>query len=457
MTVANTSEAHNGNSGSSSKPHVQFDTQILRINPHDVGNIIHTDPTVPFLSGWTLTPPSPPTPSYKSLNTAAQSLRETSISLAFPTETVYGLAASALSTSAVQNIFDTKNRPADNPLIVHIHSLPQLMDLLKPHGLPKIYSPLIDRFWPGPLTIILPLPSTSPLSPLTTAGLHTFGARMPSSLLSLLLLKLTNVPLAAPSANTSTKPSPTTAGHVYHDLHGKIKYILEDTTSPSCPVGVESTVVDGTCNPPAILRPGGVSLEQIQQVPGWESTVIGYKDKALEQNEVARAPGMKYRHYAPRARVILFSSECPQPQLRDLLPFLLLSSPSSPSLVSAEENIKDTIGIGIIRTHAWTPLISSPSSKIEPSTTANADIPPTIPISSYATDISIESIISLKVHDIWLGPKAASVAHGLFSALRALDDYEASVIFVEGIKEDEGPVAAAVMNRLRKASEREIM
>jgi len=170
------------------------------------------------------------------LRQAAKHLRESTIPVGFPTETVYGLGADATRSSAVKGIYKAKGRPSDNPLIIHVCDLAMLQGLLVPAGksasrdedlLPPIYKPLIERFWPGPLTILLPNPQPSKLAPEVTAGLPSFGARMPDSALALSLIHLVGVPLAAPSANASTKPSPTTAEHVRHDLAGKIEVILD--------------------------------------------------------------------------------------------------------------------------------------------------------------------------------------------------------------------------------------
>ncbi|KAK4144939.1 Threonylcarbamoyl-AMP synthase, partial [Dichotomopilus funicola] len=215
------------------------------------------------------------------LREAAHLLRTSAIPVAFPTETVYGLGADATRSDAVRGIYTAKGRPSDNPLIVHVCDLDMLRGLVRPgwtrkttnpgtesgpeeedDPIPAIYHPLIRAFWPGPLTILLPLPAptitptptTNPLAPEVTSTLPTFGARLPSSSLARTLIRLTSRPLAAPSANASTRPSPTTAQHVYDDLHGKIELVLD---GGACEVGVESTVVDGLCVPPVVLRPGG--------------------------------------------------------------------------------------------------------------------------------------------------------------------------------------------------------
>ena len=242
------------------------------------------------------------------LDEAAQHLKTSSIPVGFPTETVYGLGADATRSDAVKGIYKAKGRPSDNPLIVHVSDLTMLRSYLVPavdgtDSIPQIYKPLIERFWPGPLTILLPNPTSSKLAPEVTAGLPSFGARIPDSPLALSLIHLVGVPLAAPSANASTKPSPTTAEHVRNDLDGRIELILD---GGPCLVGVESTVVDGICNPPVVLRPGGVSIDRIRECEGWEAVVKGYKDASEVGTAAPRAPGMKYKHYSPKAKVVLY-------------------------------------------------------------------------------------------------------------------------------------------------------
>ncbi|KAL1998791.1 hypothetical protein VTN02DRAFT_5558 [Thermoascus thermophilus] len=227
------------------------------------------------LSEWWAAERSRGTPEAAAIAEAADALRTSDVPVAFPTETVYGLGADATRSTAVRGIYRAKQRPSDNPLIVHVDSLSMLRRLLhpattpagpvEPDGIPPIYTPLIERFWPGPLTIILPNPPGSLLAREVTSNLPTFGVRMPSSPLARLLIHVADRPLAAPSANASTKPSPTTAQHVYHDLHGRIDLILD---GGPCGVGVESTVVDGLTDPPVILRPGGIGIEELRSCPG---------------------------------------------------------------------------------------------------------------------------------------------------------------------------------------------
>eukprot|EP01088_Endostelium_zonatum_P012935 TRINITY_DN27252_c0_g1_i1.p1 TRINITY_DN27252_c0_g1~~TRINITY_DN27252_c0_g1_i1.p1 ORF type:complete len:351 (-),score=98.00 TRINITY_DN27252_c0_g1_i1:239-1291(-) len=222
--------------------------------------------------------------------------------VAFPTETVYGLGANALSGSACLKIFQAKNRPSDNPLIVHISSI-QMLNTLVSHISPNAQK-LISNFWPGPLTILFPKKQGVVPDEVTT-GLNTVAVRMPSHPIAKKLIELSNLPIAAPSANSSGRPSPTTAQHVYDDLKGRIQCIVD---GGSTQIGLESTVVDVTNeDSPMILRPGGVTKEQLQKVlPNIKVYVTGHT-KELE--EKPPTPGLKYRHYSPDAKVVVFTLE----------------------------------------------------------------------------------------------------------------------------------------------------
>ena len=217
--------------------------------------------------------------------------------VAFPTETVYGLGAIATSEKAVAKIFEAKGRPQDNPLIVHIGSKEELNAFT--HDIPKLAEVCMDAFWPGPLTLILPLKADT-LATNVTAGLQTVGVRMPEHTVALELLKQLKQPIAAPSANKSGKPSPTKAAHVYHDLEGKIPLILDGGTTG---IGLESTVLDFVSNIPTILRPGGVTKEMLEKVIGQVNEA-----KPTDHKEAPRAPGMKYAHYAPDSPVYLIEA-----------------------------------------------------------------------------------------------------------------------------------------------------
>ncbi|KAF3045067.1 hypothetical protein E8E12_007328 [Didymella heteroderae] len=436
-----------------------METNILAVDPQKLGNITFTETKTDLIEEWNVEYAEGQ--DFQSLKRAADEIVNTDTPVAFPTETVYGLGADATRSSAVKAIFAAKGRPSDNPLIVHIHSLPQLRQLLSDKGapspesdpIPAIYKPLIERFWPGPLTLILPVPEKTVLAPEVTAGLSTFGARMPRSILALSLLRLCGRPLAGPSANASTRPSPTAAEHVYDDLQGRIHTIVD---GGPCEVGVESTVVDGLSSPPSILRPGGVTVEQLRQCPGWEDVTIGYKDKQEGGASKPRAPGMKYRHYSPKAEVILFEAGATRP---------------------ARAEVTKKSKVGIIRTKTWDAALGLGAAETSVSQTnghvngasqpsAASSIPTDAPsrLSNLLRSVIQHQIPHAQRHtldssgteawDINLGAETEDVARGLFSALRELDKKGVEVIFVEGIDDTTGDdIAAAVMNRLRKAAE----
>ena len=215
-----------------------------------------------------------------------------------PTETVYGLGADALNPEAVARIFEAKGRPSFDPLIIHVHHGSEVEKYTAvPEGLKDLVHTLASRFWPGPLTMILPRREIVPLQ--TTGGLETVGVRCPDHPVTRAIIEAAGVPVAAPSGNTSGRPSPTTAGHMAEDMDGKIDGIVD---GGPCAVGVESTIIDLTVTPPRLLRPGGLPLEALEEVLGTVAV-----DKAvtglLKDGEKPRAPGMKYRHYAPKAPV----------------------------------------------------------------------------------------------------------------------------------------------------------
>ncbi len=215
--------------------------------------------------------------------------------LGIPTETVYGLGADGLNTEAVHAIFAAKGRPQDNPLILHIPSADWLERYCE--DIPATAYALTERFWPGPLTIIL---NRRPLVPDTvTAGLETVGMRCPDCGVTRRVIEAADTPIAAPSGNTSGRPSPTNAAAMLEDMDGKIDAILDDGP---CAVGVESTIIDLTVSPPRLLRPGGVTLEELREVLG-EVAVDAAVRRLMAPGEQPRAPGMKYRHYAPKAPV----------------------------------------------------------------------------------------------------------------------------------------------------------
>ena len=442
----------------------QRGTRVLKVDAAKIGRFVFDNPEQSFLGNWNIHL-FDDSPDAANMLEAASQLRDSNLPVAFPTETVYGLGADATRSSAVRGIYKAKQRPSDNPLIVHVSSLSQLCNFLNPSSptasssdcpqdqIPPIYHSLISRFWPGPLTILLPLSTPSPFAPEVTTSLPTVAVRMPSSPLALALIQLTGVPLAAPSANSSSKPSPTSAAHVLHDLSERIDLILD---GGPCTVGVESTVVDGLTFPPVILRPGGVSIRMLRECRGWESVKVAYEDGA--ETSVPRAPGMKYKHYSPNAKVLLIHG-----QLDAALVKKYLNGGS----------------VGVLRTKTWkagflrTNLLASKevTQSNNHKTRGGLDARTGIEdVRQQSTPSSMTSAQYLQVRlgedseqlptNLWtvgLGPDTADIARGLFSALRELDQKGVDIICVEGINDTEGDAAAAVMNRLRKAAEAEII
>lgn len=316
---------------------------------------------------------------------AAQLLQANEV-VAFPTETVYGLGANAKSDEALKKIFIAKGRPSDNPLIIHIANQQQLNDMVE--EVPEVAQALMEAFWPGPLTLVLK--KKAGLSDVATAGLDTVAVRMPDHPIALALIQEANLPIAAPSANLSGKPSPTTAQHVEKDLAGRISGIVDGGETG---VGVESTVVDCTEAIPVILRPGGVTKEDLQRVVGEVR-----EDTALHNKEAApKSPGMKYTHYAPEA------------------PFILVDG--SPSFLQSLVDEKKAAGkkVGVLTTEES--------------------------IASYQADCVIPCG---NRNDL------STIASGLYDALRAFDECDIDVIFGEVFPTS--GIGEAIMNRLMKAA-----
>ena len=227
------------------------------------------------------------------IHAAAELLRRGGL-VVFPTETVYGLGADALRLASVNRVFEAKGRPADNPLIVHVASLDQVLDSVM--YIPSMAQPLIEKFWPGPLTLVMKAAEIIPEN--VTAGLDTVAIRMPDHPVALELIRALGSGIVGPSANRSGRPSPTTAQHVLADLDGRVEMILD---AGHTDIGVESTVLDVTGDRPVVLRLGGLSLERI-------TAVVGHVERPHTDEELRRSPGTRHRHYAPRARVILIPS-----------------------------------------------------------------------------------------------------------------------------------------------------
>jgi len=237
----------------------------------------------------------PERPAPEAIAEAARVLRAGGL-VAFPTETVYGLGADALSAEAVARIYAAKGRPADNPLIVHVGDPEEVWRVAR--EVPPLARRLMERFWPGPLTLVLPRSPVVPLA--TTGGLDTVAVRMPSHPVALALVREAGTPVAAPSANRSGRPSPTRAEHVLEDLGEAVDLVLD---GGPCPVGVESTVVDVTGPVPVVLRPGGLPREAIEEALGRSVQVEAGPELAR------RSPGTRYRHYAPSAPLVIASAD----------------------------------------------------------------------------------------------------------------------------------------------------
>jgi L-threonylcarbamoyladenylate synthase len=327
---------------------------------------------------------NPKRPEVEKIRAAARILQRGGL-VAFPTETVYGLGANALSAKAVKKIFRTKGRPADNPLIVHLASKTEIFKYAA--YVPKIAETLIRRFWPGPLTIILKKKDIFPKD--ISSGLSTVALRLPKNKIAQALIREAGFPLAAPSANTSGRPSPTHAKHVMADLKNRIECVLDGGETH---VGLESTVIDLSERTPVILRPGKITLERLKKII---PAVTQYGPK---HGAAARSPGMKYRHYAPKAELFLVEGDRIKIQKK------------IQTLADTFKNRKKSV---VILTGTRNTQYRHPN-----------------------------------VHCI--GRTMTAVAKNLFMILRDLDKQKADVILVEGMTEKN--LGRAVMNRLRKAA-----
>ena len=323
----------------------------------------------------------PLNPEREAINKAAKVIRRGGL-VAFPTETVYGLGADALNPKAVERIFQAKGRPSDNPIIVHVAEMEHLKALTD--DIPPEAEALMRRFWPGPLTLIFK--KSARVSDVVTGGQDTVAVRMPKNKVALSLIRAFGGPIAAPSANLSGRPSGTTARHVLQDLGGKIDMILD---AGSVEVGVESTVLDISTCPATILRPGAVTTEQLKEVIG--EVTLGGKEQLLR-----RSPGTRYRHYSPKAEVILVKEKDEHAVMK---------------LLEQYEGRK----VGLITRY--------------PSLYANKGI-----------------IIKAMPYDL------EEYAKQIFAALRELDEKGVEQIIVEEIEEK--GIGVAIMDRLRRAASR---
>ena len=235
------------------------------------------------------------------LKKAGEIIREGGL-VAFPTETVYGLGADALNAEASAKIYAAKGRPSDNPLIVHIHDVDQVYEIAS--EVPEAAKKVMEKFWPGPLTVILNKKSCVPDG--TTGGLKTVAIRMPSHPLARDFIRESGRMIAAPSANTSGRPSPTLASHVYEDMQGRIPLILD---GGAVGIGIESTIIDMSTDTPTILRPGYITKDMLEEVLPKVNIDPAVTGRTMKKNVVAKAPGMKYRHYAPKGQLTLVEGD----------------------------------------------------------------------------------------------------------------------------------------------------
>ncbi len=329
---------------------------------------------------------NPADPEDNKIKRAAEVIRKGGL-VAFPTETVYGLGANALDREAVIKIFRAKGRPLDNPLIVHVSDMKMINAIAEMN---EVAEKLAKKFFPGPITLVVDKKEVIPSE--VTAGLKTVAIRMPSHPIALKLIEVSGVPIAAPSANLAGKPSPTKAEHVIDDLYGKVDLIIDGGETN---IGVESTVVDTTVYPVEILRPGGLPIEEIQKIVD----VKTFGRKAV--SKVPKSPGMKYRHYAPEAELIVLYGKR-EDVIRKIRKI-------------CEELREKGLKVGIAAT------------KTKPYSETEAEV-------------------------VELGEELEEVAKNLFSSLRELDKRGVDIIIAEGV--EERGLGIAVMNRLKKASHR---
>ena len=343
----------------------------------------------------------PQKPRDEELLEGARILREGGL-VAFPTETVYGLGANALDEEAARKIYEAKGRPSDNPLIAHVSCMEEVYPLVS--QVSEKAKKLMDAFWPGPMTLIFPKSDLVPYG--TTGGLDTVAVRMPSDPVANRLIALAGVPVAAPSANTSGRPSPTTAQHVLQDMDGRIDMIID---GGPVGIGVESTIVDVSVETPTVLRPGAITMEMLEEVLGEvqiDPAILGPVSADLRP----KAPGMKYKHYAPKADLTLVEPEDGDMESPDSLERM-----TEKVRQLAEEKLADGFRVGII-----------------------------------CTDESRQTYPKGLVRSIGSRTRRETVAHNLYALLREFDDLKADYIFSESFPEDH--LGQAIMNRLSKAA-----
>lgn len=312
--------------------------------------------------------------------------------VAFPTETVYGLGANGLDEEAVKKIFIAKGRPQDNPLILHVYSIEQVKELVK--EIPDIAKICMEKFWPGPLTILLQKSNKVPK--IITAGLDTVAIRMPENKIALELIRISNAPIAAPSANISGRPSPTSAKHVVEDMMGKVDMIIDGGDTG---IGLESTVLDLSGEQPMILRPGGVTKEELQKII--PNITIDFAIIKEDENTIPKSPGQKYRHYAPKSDMVVFSGDV--------------------------DRIVETI---VGKTKEYMALGKK--------------------VGIICTDETKELYKEGLIISMGSRQNKKTIAHNLFNTLRLFDEENVDIILAEGIELSD--LGIAIMNRMMKAA-----
>lgn len=359
--------------------------------------------------------------------------------VAFPTETVYGLGGNGLDKEAAKKIYAAKGRPSDNPLILHVSSIEEVYPLVK--ALPEKAKKLMEAFWPGPLTLVLPKSDIVPKE--STGGLETVALRSPENALTLDLIRACGFPIAGPSANLSGRPSPTEASHVFEDLGGRIEGILEDG---AVGIGVESTIVDLSENCPTLLRPGAITIEDLEEVLGEkvaiDPTLLG---KSMAEGFTPKAPGMKYRHYAPKAEMILFKKK--EEEENDLkagqedIAKSILSYGGEELSDCPEQEVKKSVAKAIL-SYGEKELSVSPEKRIWI-------------LCGEDTASLYEGDGRFTVQILGRREEPLSMTHNLFRLLRKADEEGVELILGECYSEE--GVGFALMNRLKKAAGQRIL
>ena len=357
--------------------------------------------------------------------------------VAFPTETVYGLGGNGLDKEAAKKIYAAKGRPSDNPLILHVSSIEEVYPLVK--ALPEKAKKLMEAFWPGPLTLVLPKSDIVPKE--STGGLETVALRSPENALTLDLIRACGFPIAGPSANLSGRPSPTEASHVFEDLGGRIEGILEDG---AVGIGVESTIVDLSENCPTLLRPGAITIEDLEEVLGEkvaiDPTLLG---KSMAEGFTPKAPGMKYRHYAPKAEMILFKKkeEDETRSGQEEIAELILSYGEKELSDCPEKEMKKSVAEAIL-SYGEKELSVSPEKRIWI-------------LCGEDTAFLYEGDGRFTVQILGRREEPLSMTHNLFRLLRKADEEGVELILGECYSEE--GVGFALMNRLKKAAGQRIL